>query len=68
MTKEDKEIAIIATTIQNIDRDVQEIKRKLDANYVTKAEFQPVKNLVYGLVALFGAAVVAAILKLILIQ
>lgn len=68
MTKQSEEtaIAIIATTVKNIEKDVDEIKTKLEKNYVTREEFEPVKKIVYGLVALILIAVVGAMIALVL--
>lgn len=60
------QIAVIATTVKNIEKDVDEIKTKLDENYITKSEFEPVKRVVYGLVALILSAVVIAVVALVI--
>jgi hypothetical protein len=58
-----------------IQKDVSYIKQKLDQGfseiprlYVTRAEFEPVRNLVYGMTALMLSAVVIALLTLIIKQ
>lgn len=45
-------IAIIATQIMDIKDDLHEIKGKLDDEYITRQEFEPVKKIVYGMVGL----------------
>ena len=62
---EDKPKAV-EVELRYIRRDLDEIKAKLDGAYVTKAEFQPVKNLVYGLVALILTSFIGALITLIL--
>ena len=44
------------------------IDEKLDKAFVTKIEFTPVKNVVYGLVGLLLTTVVVALVRLVLIQ
>jgi len=46
-------------------RDVCEIKRNLDSQFVKKDEFTPIKRLVYGFVGLVGTGLLAFILKII---
>ena len=58
--------AVIANDIGYIKDDLKEIKNSLDSCYLTKNEFEPVKKLVYGLVAVTMVAVIGALLALIL--
>ncbi len=44
------------------------ISKKLDDAFVTKIEFTPVKNVVYGLVGLLLTSVIVALIRLILIR
>jgi hypothetical protein len=46
-----------------IREDVAEIKKRLERNYITKQEFEPIKRLVYGVVALIGAGIVGLFLR-----
>lgn len=48
-----------------IKAQVDDIKRIVGEDYVTKAEFDPVRRLVFGLVGLIMIAVVGALLALI---
>lgn len=59
-------IAVIANDIQYIKGSIGDINHKLEANYVPRDEFTPVRAIVYGLVALILTAVIGAILTLIL--
>lgn len=63
---DERNIAVIANDISYIKRDVAEIKTKLDDDYVTRAEFEPIKKVVYGLISVLGLATIGAILKLII--
>jgi hypothetical protein len=55
----------IHVELRYIRRDLDDIKSKMDDSYVTKDEFAPVKNLVYGLVTLILTAVVGALIALV---
>lgn len=43
-----------------------ELEKKIDNNFVTKTEFDPIKRLVYGTVALMLTSVLGAIVALVL--
>jgi hypothetical protein len=47
---------------------IKSINKKLDESFVTKDEFDPVRNVVYGLVGMLLVAVLGAIVKLVIIQ
>lgn len=49
-----------------LDADVEEIKSTLQRDYVTAAEFEPVKRLAYGIVGVMLTSLMLAILALIL--
>ena len=59
-------IAVMANDIKYIKDEISEIKILLRENYVTKIEYEPVKRLVYGTVAILGSAVLLGILALVL--
>ena len=59
----------IKVELKYIRRDLDEIKHNFTLfsnRYVTKDEFAPVKNLVYGLVTLILTAVVGALITLVI--
>lgn len=56
----------IQVTLEYIQRDIGEIKSKLDKDFVTKEEFEPIKKLAYGMVAIFLVAVIGAIIGVVL--
>jgi hypothetical protein len=60
------EIALIAQDIKYIKDDVQEIKGKLEKNYITREEFDPIKKIVYGIVGLVLTGVLGALLALVI--
>lgn len=59
-------IEVIANDIGYIKRDVNDIKNKLEQEYVTKEAFEPVRKLVYGLVGLILIGVIVAVLALVI--
>lgn len=57
--------------IQYIKRDIAEIKQTIKESkedYISRAEFNPIKQIVYGLVGLILTGVVGALLTLVLRQ
>lgn len=59
-------LAIISTDVGYIKSEVRDIKSQMAGAFVTKDEFAPVKNLVYGLAGLILTACVLAIVGLVL--
>lgn len=59
-------IAVINSNIVDIKEDLRDIKNKLEADYVTRQEFDPVKKIVYGLVSVILLAVVGALVTLVI--
>lgn len=57
---------VIATDIGYIKRDLAEIKNKMENNYVTRDEFTPVRNIVYGMAGLILIGFVGAIISLVI--
>jgi len=63
-----EKMAVMANDITYIKKEVTEINQKLSHEYVTKIEFEPLKKVVYGLIALILTAVVGEILTLVIIR
>ncbi len=59
-------IAVILSKVTRIEEDIKDVNDKLESNYVTQDQFEPVKNIVYGMVASILLAVVGAIIALVL--
>ena len=59
-------LAVIANDISYIKERIEAIEKKLEADYVNRQEFLPVKNLVYGLVSLVLVAVFTALVALVI--
>ena len=69
IAKNDKiKLAVMARDVKYIRGEVKEIKERLDDQYVTKTEFDPIKKVVYGIIALILTAVVGALVGLVLIK
>ena len=68
--KKNNDIAIaeMAKDIEYIKKAIEAIDDKLNENFVTKVEFDPVRRLVYGVVSLILISVILAILALVILQ
>lgn len=53
---------------EKLNRDVKEIKDGLKADFITRSEFEPIKRLVYGFVAMILVAVIGAVIALVIRQ
>jgi len=62
------EIAVLSEKIINIDKNVTEIKKKMEDDYVTKSEFEPIKRIVYGVVTLMLGAIITALIATVIIK
>lgn len=62
----DTKLAVMANDIAYIKDEVKDIKQKLEGQYVTQDEFEPIKKIVYGLVTLILTAVVMGLIGLVL--
>lgn len=60
--------ALVAKDVEYLKRDVAEMKGDLKGKFVTQDQFEPIKKIVYGLVALILTAVVVALLGTIIIK
>ena len=58
--------AVIANDISHIQKDLADIKLSLEKHYLTKVEFEPVRKIVYGLVAAILMAVIGGLLTLVI--
>ena len=65
------DVAFQATVIADLSylkEDIADIKRKMEGDYVTKDQFEPVRKIVYGLVAILLTSVVLAVVALVIKQ
>jgi len=65
-TQQDINIALMQTDIQYIKKTLDELKDNLKESYVQRNEFDPIKRVVYGMVALVLTGVGGAIIGLVL--
>ena len=63
--KEETQIAVMANDISYIKKSIDDMNSRLDHHYVTKDEFDPIKKLVYGMVALVLSGIVTAVMTLV---
>lgn len=67
MPQNDHDLLItIATRTERIVTDLENIKSEIEQNYVTKAEFAPVKSIAYTIVGTVGVAVLLGLLAVII--
>lgn len=60
------QIAVMAEQIRSIDETVRDIKRKMEADFVTQDQFMPIQKLVYGLVTIILTAVIGGMIALVI--
>lgn len=56
----------VGKDVEQIKKDITEIKMLINQNYVRREEFNPVQKIVYGLVSVILMAVVGAMIALVL--
>jgi hypothetical protein len=49
-------------TLKDIYDSIEDLRHEIQANYVTKDEFAPVRSIAYGLMAIIATTVFAAVL------
>jgi hypothetical protein len=59
-------IAVMTNDITYIRKSIDNIKERLEDDFVTKTEFNPVRMIVYSLVGLILMAAIGAILRLVI--
>ena len=64
----DVELAILVNDIKYIKEEVSVIRTKMEADYVTRTEFEPIRKIVYGMVSLILVAVVGALISLVVMK
>ena len=67
MPQDDHDLLIrIATNTERMAKDIEDMRTDLEANYVTKSEFAPVRNIAFTIVGTVGVAVMLALLAVII--
>lgn len=64
----DTKIEVALEQLTRVREDIKSLENKIDNNYVTKTEFEPVQKLVYGLVGLVLTTVFGALVLLVIKQ
>lgn len=59
---------MVLQSIINIQADIKEIKEELKTGYIRKVEFAPVRNIVFGMMAVFALSILGAVLKLVVMK
>lgn len=59
------QLALLQKDVSYIKDKVNAVEKKMDDQYVSKVEFEPIKRLVYGMVGLVLTSVFAAIIALV---
>jgi len=57
--------ALLASDVRYIKERVDSIEKRLENKYVTREEFEPIKKVVYGVIALLGTAFLATLASLV---
>ena len=57
-----EKVLLFSQTMEYIQRDIAEIKTKLDNKYVSKEEFKPVKMIAYGMIGIIMTALITGIM------
>lgn len=67
------QLAVIAEQVKNIkettnrvEGSLRDLQKQIDDTYATKAELQPIKSIVYGLVGLVLTAVIGSVVFLVI--
>lgn len=63
-----RDMEYIKRAMDDLKVSVNEVKKNTQDNFVTKAEFTPVRMVVYGLVGLLLTAVVGSLISLVVTQ
>lgn len=64
-TNRNQNLDVIATKIDYIEVAVRNIENKLESQYVTQDEFEPIKRIVYGMISVILVAVIGAIVAIV---
>lgn len=64
----ERDLEWIKKTLETMERGLEKIPTDTERIYVTKAEFEPIKRVVYGIVTLILSAVVMAIVAQVLVS
>ena len=60
------DLAILKNDVLYIRQTVEKIQKLIEDKYVTKVEFGPIRNIVYGLIGVITLGVISALLTLVI--
>jgi hypothetical protein len=60
------DLAVILNKVSYIEGEVKDIKGRLESEYVTQDQFEPIKKIVYGLVSIILTAFAVGVVTLFL--
>lgn len=60
--------AVMLNKLSNVEDKVESISQKMEKDFVTQDQFEPVKKIVYGLVSVILLAVVGALVGLVILK
>jgi hypothetical protein len=64
-TKLDTTVAVILNKLERIEKDISALDKRLDDEYVTRDQFEPVKSVVYGTISVLLLSIVGALVALV---
>ena len=68
LSRIDERTNLLMDRLVSMKEEIQEIKGSIEKRYVSQDEFQPIKLLVYGLVAITMTSVMGSVLVLVINQ
>ena len=63
-----QDLSYMKKGMDRLEISVDEVKKNTETNFVTKAEFAPVKQIVYGIISLVVIAVFGALISLVVLK
>lgn len=60
------DMGVLVQKVEDIDEKVSDIKNKLEKDYVTRDQFEPIQRIVYGMVSVILLTVLGAIVALVI--
>lgn len=64
--QEDVDMAEVKSDVKYLVKEVDKINDKLEKEYVTQDQFEPIKKIVYGVVGIMLVGVITALMTLVL--
>lgn len=66
LASDETNIALLQQDVKYIKDTVNKIETNLEADYITRVEFEPVKKIMYGMIALILTMVLGAVISLVI--